>query len=110
MTWNKNCILSSVADDSTFAITDTKLYVPVVTLKTEGNTKLSKLLSKGFKRSVYWKEYKVIPNKNYGSNEYIRERLDASMKGVRKLFVLLLMVEKTTTVQKIVTKNISFQE
>ena len=98
-----------VANDSTFAITDTKLYVPVVTLKTEDNTKLSKLLSEGFKRSVYWNKYKVIPNKNYGANEYIRERLDASMKGVRKLFVLLLMVEKTT-VQKIVTENISFQE
>ena len=39
LTWNKNCILSSVANDSTFAITDTKLYAPVVTLKTEDNTK-----------------------------------------------------------------------
>ena len=37
----------------TFAITDTKLYVPVVTLKTEDNAKLSKLLNEGFKRSVY---------------------------------------------------------
>ena len=25
LTWNKNCILSSVADDSNFAITDAKL-------------------------------------------------------------------------------------
>ena len=87
LTWNKNCILSSVADDSTFAITDTKLYVPVVTLKTEDNTKLSKLLSKGFKRPISWNEYKVTPNKNYDENEYIRERLDASIQGVRKLFV-----------------------
>ena len=53
LTWNQNCILSSVADDSTLAITDAKLYVPVVTLKTKDNTKLSRLLSKGFKRSVY---------------------------------------------------------
>ena len=30
LTWNHNCILSTVADDSTFAITDTKFYVPVV--------------------------------------------------------------------------------
>ena len=65
---NKNCILSSVANDSTFEITDTKLYVPVVTLKTEDNAKLSKLLSKGFKRPIYWNEYKVIPNKNYNAN------------------------------------------
>ena len=46
LTWNKNCILPSVADDSTLKTTDTKLYVPVVILKTEDNTKLSKLLSK----------------------------------------------------------------
>ena len=64
LTWNENCILSSVADNSTFAITDTKLYVPVVTLKIEDNTKLSKLLSNGFKRPVYRNEYKVIPSKN----------------------------------------------
>ena len=43
LSWNKSCILSSVANDSTFEITDTKLYVPVVTLKTEGNAKLSNL-------------------------------------------------------------------
>ena len=65
---NKSCILSSVANDSTFEITDTKLYVPVVTLKTEDNAKLSKLLSEGFKRPIYWNEYKVIPNKNYNAN------------------------------------------
>ena len=38
----------------TFTITDTKRYVPIVTLKTEENLKLSKLLKDGFKRSVYW--------------------------------------------------------
>ena len=86
--WKKDCILSSVANNSTFKITDTKLYVPVVTLKTEDNAKLSKLLSKGFKSPVYWNEYKVIPNKNYNANECMRERLDASIQGVKKLFVL----------------------
>ena len=68
-----------------FAITDTKLYVPVVTLKIEGNAKLSKLLSEGFKRSVYWNKYKTI-FEDY-NNEYVRERLDASFQGVNKLFV-----------------------
>ena len=97
LTWNKNCILSSVVDDSTFAITDAKLYVPVVTLKTEDNTKLSKLLSKGFKIPISWNEYKVTPNKNYDKNEYIRERLDASIQGVRKLFVLAYGKENDNT-------------
>ena len=39
---------------ATFKISDPKLYVPVVTLSTEDNGKLSKLLSDGFKRPVYW--------------------------------------------------------
>ena len=71
---------------ATFTITDTKLYVPVVTLKTEDNTKLSKLLSEWFKRPVYLNEYKIISNKNYNENEYIRERLYASVQGVNRLF------------------------
>ena len=78
--WKKDCILSSVANNSTFKITDTKLYVPVVTLKTEDNAKLSKLLSEGFERSVYWNKCKVIL-KDCAANDYIRERLDASFQG-----------------------------
>ena len=85
--WYEKCILSSSGTAATFTITDTELYVPVVTLKTEGNAKLLKLLSKGFKRRIYWNEYKVIPNKNYNANEYIRERIDASIQGVNRLFV-----------------------
>ena len=42
-----------------FPITDTKFYVPVVTLLARDNQKLSKLLTRGFKRSVYWNEYKT---------------------------------------------------
>ena len=78
--------MSSAGTAATFTITDTKLYVPVVTLKTEDNVKLSKLLNEGFKRLVYWNKYKIIL-RDY-DNEYIRERLDASIQGVNKLFVL----------------------
>ena len=84
--WHENFILSSAGIAVTFAITDTKLYVPIVTLKTEDNTKLSKLLSEGFKRSIYWNKYKII-FKNY-DNRYIRERLDASIQGVNRLCFL----------------------
>ena len=84
--WYENCILSSAGTGATFAITDTKLYVPIVTLKTKDNAKLSKLLNEGFKRSIYWNKYKII-FKDY-NNEYIRERLDASFQGVSRLFVL----------------------
>ena len=88
LAWDKNCILSSEDVNSVFTITDTKLYVPIITLKTEDNTKLSKLLSKGFKRPIYWNEYKVISNKNYKANEYLRELLDSGYQGVKTLFVL----------------------
>ena len=46
--------------------------VLVVTLSIEDNAKLTKLLSKGFKRLVYWNKYKVISNKTYNQDNYIR--------------------------------------
>ena len=71
--WIENRVLNTAAigananaagaDSATFKITDAKLYVPIVTLSIEDNSKLSKLLSEGFKRPIYWNEYKVTPNK-----------------------------------------------
>ena len=84
--WYENCILSSAGTAATFTITDTKLYVPIVTLKIEDNAKLSKLLSEGFKRSIYWNEYKII-FKNC-NNESIREKRDA--KGLINCLFLLI--------------------
>ena len=43
LTWSTNCVIAStnVANqNATFEITDTKLYVPVVTLSTQDNSKL----------------------------------------------------------------------
>ena len=85
--WDGNCILPSENGNSVFAITDTKLYVLIVTLKIEINAKLSKLLSKGF-NWIYWNQYQVVPNKTYAANGYIRELLDSSYQGVKRLFVL----------------------
>ena len=45
LTWNEYCVLTSLAGNSTFTITDTKFYVPVVTLSIEHNAKLTKLLN-----------------------------------------------------------------
>ena len=84
--WYGECILSNAGTTATFTITDAKLYVPIITLKTKDNTKLLKLLSEGFKRSIYWNKYK-IGFKDY-NDEYLRERFDASFQGVNKLFVL----------------------
>ena len=43
--------------EPTFTITDTKLYVPVVTLSTQDNVKLLKQLESGFKRIINWNKY-----------------------------------------------------
>ena len=101
--WIESCVLTTAAinanadatgaDSATFKITDAKLYVPIVTLSVEDNAKLSKLLSEGFKRPIYWNEYKVIPNKiveiaAINEEKYIRELLDSSYQGVKRLFVL----------------------
>ena len=54
---------------------------------------MSKLLSEGFERSIYWNEYKVTPNKIIeiavnNDIKHIRELLDSSCQGVSRLFVL----------------------
>ena len=58
--WYRECILPSAGTAATFTIIDGKLYVSNVTFRAEYNTKLSKLLSEGFKRPIYWNKYKVI--------------------------------------------------
>ena len=41
----------------TFSITDTKLYVLVVTFSTQDNNKLLEQLKFGFKRTINWNKY-----------------------------------------------------
>ena len=55
MTWSANCVLVStnVANqDATFTITETKLYVSVVTLWTQDNAKLLPQLKSGLKEQL----------------------------------------------------------
>ena len=73
-----------------FIIKDTKLYVPVVTLSTKGNQKLSKILCKGFERSVYWNEYERKCESKNTKNEY-RYFLKSNFFGVNRLFVLIYL-------------------
>ena len=40
LTWSKDCVITSSTGEGKFAITETKLYVPVVTLSTQDNAKL----------------------------------------------------------------------
>ena len=50
LTWSSTCVITNSTGAGTFEITDTKLYVPVVTLSTKENAKLLQQLKSGFKR------------------------------------------------------------
>ena len=53
LTWSLTCVISSANGETKFKITETKLYVPVVTLSTQDNAKLLQQLKSGFKR-INW--------------------------------------------------------
>ena len=70
-----------------FQITDTKLYVPVVTLSKENDTKLLEQLKTGFKRTIKWSKYRsqitVQPQ-----NNNLNYLIDLTFTNVNRLFVL----------------------
>ena len=89
LSWTKYSVLCNQNQKSIFQITKCELHIPVVTLNTENNNKLSELLSKGFERIVVWNEYKSkIERVNIPQNDNMCRRtiLDASFQGVSKLF------------------------
>ena len=52
LTWSSTCVISSATGETKFKITDKKIYVPVVTLSTQDNTKLLQQLKSGFKEQL----------------------------------------------------------
>ena len=52
-----NCIITDSTVAGTFTITDTELYISVVPLSTQDNTKLLQKLKSGFKRTINWNKY-----------------------------------------------------
>ena len=73
--------------EPTFAITDIKFYVPVVTLSTPDNTKLLQQLKIGFKRTITWNKYQLQPTLQT-RNLYFNYLIDPSFQGGNRLFVL----------------------
>ena len=60
LNWSKKRIIvvTDVTDQIiTFSITDTKLYVPAVTVSTQDNAKLLEQLKSSFKRTINWNKY-----------------------------------------------------
>ena len=62
--WSASCVIiyTNFANQvPTFIITETNLYVPVVTLSTNDNSPLLPQLKNGFKRTITWNKYLVTP-------------------------------------------------
>ena len=90
LTWSSTCVLISTIipnQNATFAITDTKLYVPVVTLSTQENTKFFQQLKSGFKRVINWNKYLSKPEL-LAQNPNLNHLVEPSFQGVNRLFVL----------------------
>ena len=110
LTWTKHSLICDNDDAAgtqvSFKITDTKLYMPIVTLSTKDNSNLNKQLSEGFKRTVHWNRYKLIPItvdaktvNNVKVNTEFRKLLDASFAGVNEY---ILPTQKITNYNVII--------
>ena len=80
-------LLTPHTKNATFAITDTKLYVPVLTLSTQENTKFLQQLKSGFKRVINWNKYLLKPEL-LAQNPNLNHLIEPSFQGVNRLFVL----------------------
>ena len=104
LAWNKNCVITNrtnrrrnlgvdppAFDDSptgaTFAITDCKLCVPVVTLPRDKTNELLNYLKSGFKRVITWNKY-LSQMSNQSPNNNLKFLVDPPFTNVNRLFVL----------------------
>ena len=102
LNWSKNCVIvaTDVANQgATCSTTDTKLFVPVVTLSPQDNTKLLERLKSDFKGTINW-------NKSQSKISTERQNLDLdclidpSYQGINRLFVLSFEDEAQQTSYK----------
>ena len=87
LTWSSTCVITNSTGVGAFAITDSKLYVPVVTLSTIDNEKLLEQLQSGFERVMDWNKY-LSKLELLAQNPNLNHLVEPSFQGVNKLFVL----------------------
>ena len=90
LTWSSTCVLIATGvpnQAAIFAITDAKLYVPIVTLSTQENTKFFQQLKSGFKRVINWNKY-LSKSELLAQNPNLNHLVELSFQGVNRLFVL----------------------
>ena len=72
-----------------FQITDTKLYIPVVPLSKENDTKLLEQLKIGFKRTTKWNKYRSQMTTQPQNNNF-NYLINPTFTNVNRLFFLSL--------------------
>ena len=86
LTWSANFVVSSSGANkaATFLITDTQIYVLVVTLSAQDNAKLLQYLKLDFKRTINWNKHqsKVTIRRQ---NKYLDYLIDPCFQGVNVL-------------------------
>ena len=96
LTWSRDCVITNSTGAGKFAITDTKLYVPFVTLSTQDNAKLLQQLKSAFKRTINWNKYESDP-KTFARNRYLNHLINPSFQEVNRLFLLSFENENNRT-------------
>ena len=83
LTWSKDCVIFSTTGKTMFKITDTKIYIPVVTLWNLDNVKLK--FRSG--RIINWNKY-LSKLSTKGQNPYLDYLIDCSFQEVNRPSVL----------------------
>ena len=96
LTWSKDCVITNSTGEGKFAITETKLYVPVVTFSTKDNEQLLQQLKSGFKKTISWNKYESSI-KTFAQNRYLNYLINPIFQGVNRLFVLSFENENDRT-------------
>ena len=94
LTWSYKCVLSNDTKATTFAITDTKLYVLLVTFSSKDNANLLQQLKSS---TINWSKYQSKVTIQL-LNPYLDHLLDPIFQGVNRLFGLLFEITTDRTV------------
>ena len=115
LTWSENCVLTDIKTqtaaaaqgdnparekvdaptNATFKITDTKLYVPVVTLSAKDDNNFLERLKSGFKRTINWNKYRSEMNDQTKTN-HLNYLIDPTFTKFNRLFVLSFEEDRTS--------------
>ena len=94
--WSSTCVITESRGAGTFSKTDTKLYVPVLTLSIQENTRLLQQLKSGFQRVFNWNKYLSKPEL-LAQNPNVNHLTEPSFQGVNRLFVLAFSNDEDRT-------------